>query len=466
MKCQSTTNNMKTHPGSVIRLALSLAALALNFVVTQQSNAVAFTTTGPLNFGRAGHSATLLPNGTVLVVGGYNGAIRLTSAELYDPAAGTWTPTGAMATGRTTHTTTLLPNGKVLATGGHVSSAGSTSTCELYDPAAETWKQTGAMITARGNHTATLLLNGKVLVAGGFNRNTGSVVFTAEIYDPATETWTAAGAMAAARNFHTATLLLDGRVLVAGGAPDALQYTSLASAEVYDPATDTWTAIGSMSSARQAPSATLLTDGRVLIAGGYDQGYFGSGAELCDPVTGLWTGTGALGSARGVHTATLLPDGKVLVAGGNHNTFSAPAIVALSSAELYDPATGTWTASGSLNAARSTHTSILLPSGQVLVVAGFNFNLNVWLTSAELYGSAAGPITLLNPMKLPDGAFRFAFTGAANGTNTILTSANAALPLSNWTALGIVPEVAPGLYVFSDPEAAGNSVRFYRLRSP
>ncbi len=453
---------MKTKNPCFLYAVMALAALSLNLSGTQVAEATSFTTTGALSGGRAGHSATLLRNGTVLVVGGFNGAVRLTTSELYDPATRVWTATGALATGRTTQTATLLSNGKVLAAGGHVSASGSTATCELYDPAAGTWTASGALTTARGNHTATLLLNGNVLVAGGFNRNTGSAVATAELYDPVTGTWTSTGSLAVARNFHTATLLLNGRVLVAGGAPDALQYTSLSSAEVYDPATGVWTATASMTSPRQGQTATLLTDGRVLIAGGYDQGYFGPGAELYDPATGLWTVTGALGSARGVHTATLLPDGKVLAVGGNNNTINNPSIVTLSSAEIYDTATETWTATNSLNAARTTHTATLLPSGQVLVAAGFNYNLNVWLTSAELYGSAAGPITLLNPVKLQDGAVRFAFTGAANGTNTILTATNAALPLSNWTALGVAPEFSAGLFIFSDAQAANGPQRFYR----
>ncbi len=220
------------------------------------------------------------------------------------------------------------------------------------------------MATARGNHTATLLLNGKVLAAGGYNRNTGSALFTAELYDPATGTWTQTGAMATVRDNHTTTRLLNGKVLVAGGAPDSAGYSSLSSAEVYDPDAGTWTTIDSMSFARQYHTATLLPDGRVLVAGGGDVGYFISSAEIYDPATGTWSATGTLGTARGIHTATLLPDGKVLAAAGNHNTLNAPTIVALSSAELYDPATGIWTASGSLNAARSTHTATLLLAGR------------------------------------------------------------------------------------------------------
>ena len=123
-------------------------------------------------------------------------------------------------------------------------------------------------------------------------------------------------------------------------------------------------------------------------------------------------------------------------------------------------------ASSSLNAARSTHTATLLPSGQVLVAAGYYVNGPAWLSSAEVYGSAAGPISLLNPVKLPGGAFQFAFTGASNGTNTVLATTNATLALSNWMVLGAVPEFSPGLFLFSDWQAANDARRFYRIRSP
>ena len=362
------TNN--TYMKANIKNPFLVAALAFGLLATQPANAGSFTTTGTLNASRAGHSATLLRNGKVLVVGGYNGSLRQATAELYNPAAGAWTLTGTMTTGRTTHTATLLSNGKVLVAGGHVSATGSTPTCELYDPVAGTWTTTGTMATARGNHTATLLLNGKVLVAGGFNRNTSSALASAELYDPAMGTWTAAGSPAIARNMHTATLLPNGKVLVTGGAPDAAGYSSLSSAEVYDPVAGTWTTTASMSFARQAHSTTLLPDGRVLAAGGFSDGYFISSAEIYDPATAIWTATGSLGITRGIHTATLLPDGKVLVAGGNHNSLYEPT-AAQSSAELYDPATGIWTPTGSLNAARSTHTATLLPSGKVLVAGGY-----------------------------------------------------------------------------------------------
>jgi hypothetical protein len=221
-----------------------------------------------------------------------------------------------------------------------------------------------------------------------------------------------------------------------------------------------------MGFARQAHAATLLADGRVLVSGGFNVGYFTSSAEIYDPAAGTWTATATLGVARGVHTATLLTNGKVLAAGGNHNTLSAPTIVALSSAELYDPATGTWTATGSLNAARSTHTATLLPNGRLLVATGYYVNFNVWPSSGELYDSAAGPITMLNPVKLPGGAFQFAFAGAPNGTNTVLTTTNLALPLSNWTVLGVAPEFSSGLFEFADAAATSHAQRFYGVRTP
>ena len=159
---------------------------------------------------RVAHSATLLPNGKVLVAGGSNGGY-LSSAELYDPSSGSWTTTGSLASTRGYHTATLLPNGKVLVAGGSNGSA--LSTAELYDPASGAWSTTGPMSAARQQHTATLLPNGKVLAAGG---NSPGFQSTAELYNPASGTWTTTGPMASARDTHTATLLLNGKVLRQG----------------------------------------------------------------------------------------------------------------------------------------------------------------------------------------------------------------------------------------------------------
>jgi len=181
-----------------------------------------------------------------------------------------------------------------------------------------------------------LLPNGKVLVAGGYNDTyLGSYLPSAELYDPVTGTWTPTGSMNIARECHTATLLSNGQVLVAGGYND----NYLSSAELYDPATGTWTPTGSMTAARMLHTAALTPNGQVLVAGGCNSV---SDAELYDPATGMWTPTGLMISVRVSHTATVLTNGQVLAIGGYDYTNL------LSSAELYDPATGTWTNTGAM----------------------------------------------------------------------------------------------------------------------
>jgi hypothetical protein len=307
------------------------------------------------------------------------------------------------------------------------------------------------------------LLDGKVLVAGGFNRDQAVDLSSAELYDPATGTWTAAGPMATARDFHTATLLFDGRVLVAGAAIGRT-WTSRATAELFDPATGSWTSAGSMNSPRQLHCATLLPNGQVLVTGGISDAIVLPQAELYDPATGTWRPTGSLSQGRTVHNAILLPNGKVLAVAG-FNDFST--LTDLDSAELYDPANGTWTAAGTLTTAREGQMATLLPSGQVLIAAGFHYSPSTWLSSAELYDSAAGPITLVNPRSLTNCACQFVFTGAPHATNTVLATTNLAQPFSEWTDLGAASEVAPGLFLFKDsrPPQTG-PMWLYRVRSP
>ncbi|WP_224366226.1 kelch repeat-containing protein [Hyalangium versicolor] len=276
-----------------------------------------------------------------------------------------WSLTDTLATGRTYHTATRLPSGKVLVAGGWGEVEGSLASAEVYDPAAGTWSPTGSMSTARRRHTATRLPSGQVLAAGGEgggSSTTNTPFNSAELYDPATGTWSPTGSMITAREEYTATMLTSGKVLVAGGWGSGY----LNSAELYDPATGTWKKTGPLHTARGYHTATLLPSGKVLVAGGYDffgAGYFNS-AEVYDPATGAWRTTGAMNTARAHHTATLLPSGKVLVAGGSNDH-------SLASAELYDPATETWSLAGTMASARLDHTATLLPSGKVLV-AGFS----------------------------------------------------------------------------------------------
>jgi Galactose oxidase, central domain/Kelch motif len=281
-----------------------------------------FAQAASLQVGRTLQTATLLNDGRVLVAGGSNSSSApLASAEIYDPATGAFMLTGSMLEPRVGQSATLLQNGKVLIAGGT-----DTTAAEIYDPANGTFTATGNMVSPRSSHTATLLANGKVLIAGG-----GSLQ-TAELYDPAAGTFVLTGSMEFPRNGHTATLLADrGRVLIAGGGYAA---GALSSAEIYDVLTGTFAATGSMANPRVQHTATLLASGQVVITGGFGAGV-GAGplatAELFDPLTSTFTQTGSMVAPRSSHAAALLPDGKTfLVAGG-----SGISGVTMSTAEIY-----------------------------------------------------------------------------------------------------------------------------------
>ena len=225
-------------------------------------------------------------------------------------------------------------------------------------------------------------------MAGGVDSN-GNPLASAELYDPASTTWTGAGALGTSRYDHTATLLPSGQVLVVGGG-GSTRGDPLASADLYDPASNAWTPTGALGTSRYAHTATLLPSGRVLVAGGFGNSGALASAELYDPASTTWTGAGALGTSRYAHTATLLPSGQVLVAGGFGNSGF------LASAELYDPVSNTWTSAGSLATARVDHTATLLPSGQVLVAAGYGSSAA--LASAELFDPGLAPVADLQPI--------------------------------------------------------------------
>ena len=228
-----------------------------------------FAPTGSMTAARMWHTATLLPDGQVLIAGGEgNMGQPLASVEQYHPGAGTFAATSNMSEARTEHTAALLANGKVLIAGGgnYVDSGGSQilASAELYDPATGTFTTTGSMAVARFDHTATLLSSGMVLIAGG-GQFSDSQLASAELYDPGAGIFTAAGSMTVARKSHTATLLQNQKLLIVGGGDGT---NNLASAELYDPAAGTFTATGSMSVERYGYTATLLGNGTVRIAGG------------------------------------------------------------------------------------------------------------------------------------------------------------------------------------------------------
>jgi N-acetylneuraminic acid mutarotase len=345
----------------------------------------AWKLTGSLHTARALPMAVTLPNGEVLAAGGIDANNHeLASAELYDPQTSKWTQTGSMNASRSNGTLTLLNTGKVLAAGGFTfPQQPSGTSAELYDPATGKWTPTGSLTTFRANHTATLLRSGKVLVAGGSTQDLSGAVSTAELYNPSTGKWTATNSMTAPRAYHAATLLASGQVLVSGGDHDAF-FGAQGSAEIYDPVSTMWSAVGRMTTSRREHTATTLADGTVLVAGGrYGDSVGASNAmsmvDRFDPSTGIWSPVGDLKVVthggvltvvgRDLHTATLLPDGRVLVAGGEGN-INYTRFTVFRTAEIFDPQTNTWTFTGSMHVGRAQAAAVLLADGTVLMIGG------------------------------------------------------------------------------------------------
>ena len=295
-----------------------------------------------------GYTATLLPSGKVLVSGGASGSLFLASTELFDPATNTWASGPGMSNDRYGHTATRLKDGRVLVVEGERNP--SKKTAEVFNPVTSTWTPTPDLDDKRTGDTATLLPDGNVLVAGG--------AATYQVYETGTNTWRAPKAAPANVSGATATLLPTGKVLIAGG---TVAGASTAQTWLYDPVADAFTAGKPLGSPRSGHTATLLRNGRVLVAGGYDStgGGLLSSAETSDPASGTWAPTGGMARTHSSQSATLLTDGRVL-------------LVDQTSAEIYNPSTGGW---GEIDAPAYTHydpQATLLADGTVLVAGGNN----------------------------------------------------------------------------------------------
>ncbi|MDC0678373.1 Kelch repeat-containing protein [Sorangium atrum] len=318
-----------------------------------------------------GLQTTVLLDETVLVIGGAPVPGRNQTRRVwtrYDPSTGAWAPTATIDGLRSAQTPTLLPDGTVLVIGDSpfVSTDFGPAPTRRFDPATGVWTPAASTVAPRFFHTATLLQDGRVLVAGG-DKPGGAGGVLVEVYDPVVDTWTARAPMNVARQNHSATLLQDGRVLVAGGAdgyPPESPDHHLTSAETYDPATDTWTPVASMRWARMRHTATLLPDGRVLVAGSWGT-ESGKTVEIYDPSSDTWTSAAEMTTARRSPGAALFADGRVMMAGNSHDESDGAL-----AAELYDPASDTWALGPALDVMVNDHATALLNDGRVLIAGG------------------------------------------------------------------------------------------------
>jgi hypothetical protein len=332
----------------------------------------AWVPVGPLPVTTENFSAVLLADGQVLIAGGQTTTDNaISSTELYNPATRRFSPAGALNTARAYPAAVRLPDGQVLIAGGYGYNTGALSSAELFNPATGAWSYTTPMNDVGYAMTATLLPGGDVLITG-FGGKLGN---RGEVYHPSTATWTNTGVMPSVQVFATATLLKDGQVLVAGGATKA--------AELYNPATNAWTATGSLHTARQEATATLLPDGDVLVAGGVPpsgEGATLASAEVYNPAKGTWARTGSMNAARYGGTATLLTTGTAMVTGGCTACGNEPA---LASTEFFGHRY--WTYGAPMTQPRVFQSATLLSNGDVLVAGGGTCYYCAGTDTAELF---------------------------------------------------------------------------------
>ena len=331
------------------------------------SSGLALVVVGEMGTPRAVHTSTRLADGRVLVAGGCTdsgcnlGSAGGATAEIFDPATGRFSPTGRLHLSRDDHQAVLLPDGRVLIAGGWTS-GGVTSTTELYDPHKGTFAAGPDMTSRRAGFTAVAMSDGRVLLAGGDTANHKETA-TADIFDPHTNAITAVGNMIAPRVAHAATLLTDGRVLVAGGMSNG---SVISEAELFDPKTNQFTSAGSMLVARYKSGSVTLADGHALIVGGaadVDGRHPFTSTELYDPKTGRFSAGPQMitGRYKLIDSMVRLPDGDVIVAGGAPR----PEVLSMGAGEFQNVI-------GSLGATRLFLTATAIDDHRVLLVGGYD----------------------------------------------------------------------------------------------
>jgi hypothetical protein len=353
----------------VLLAALALHAAPLHTQGRGSKSRQTWKATALMHEARASHSATALSDGRVLIAGGFResddsrGQVYLRSAELYDPRTRKFASTGELTYSRAGHTATLLQNGVVLLAGGF-GAMGALSSAELYDPATETFTQITGMRIRRGGLTATILLDGRVLICGGGDREPTA---SAEIFDPKTKHFEFTGTMSFPRTAHSATRLPGGMVLIVGGS--SYRSSVLGSAELYDPARGVFTPAATLNTPRYQHAAAAMNDGSVLVVGGADQ------RDWSGQLTSIERYT--ISSGRFVRLADLLharfklqdavvgfEDGSFLIAGGSADV------------EHFSSATGRSTVVGTLEQPLYASTATYLQDGSVLIAGGYDESLN------------------------------------------------------------------------------------------
>jgi hypothetical protein len=436
-----------------LSLIFALTLPLLPTAVTAQT--AEWTSAGTMNTARVYQTATLLNDGTVMVTGGWVNATvgNTATAEIYNPTANTWTLVGSMANARDWHTATLLSDGRVLVAGGDAKG----TSAEIYDPSTQTWASTGSMNVSRYGHTASLLQNGMVLVAGGcctvgnvagYSEPIDEALTSSELWNPATGQWTLSGSMVNMHAFHTASLLSNGTVLIEGGT--SLQFPAgpetISASEAYNPASGTWTAVGNLITARYYATASLLTEDQVLVAGGNGGGCCSglTSADLYNPTTQAWQAMPAMSVGAYSQAAVILSGGAEALVTGGYSCCSTPNST-MNTAEIFSVATQTWSLTASMTQARYGHTLTTLSDNTALATGGtFSGNNGAGIPSAERFynGSAPPQVTITSNA----ATMVFTVTGTGCSAGSYLTPS-----VLTWTAGAscTVQVAAPSGYTFT-----------------